>query len=131
MLLRPQKHHLSIFFEVLHAIFKIMKAAFLNTQEMISLSSFPILCMSLKNLLIHIQPFCPQFPLRKILRQLNVECESCEMRRKSTKKANDCHYKDSCYAMVNHRDNSGDTMPKAESKGFKKVDFFYVKFWRF
>lgn len=46
------------------------------------------------------------------------------MRRKSTKKAKDCHYKDSCYAIVNYGNTSGDTMPKAESKGFKKVDLF-------
>lgn len=46
------------------------------------------------------------------------------MRAKSTKKANDWHYKDSCYAIVNYEDNSGDIMSKAKSKGFKKVDFF-------
>lgn len=91
---------------------------------MTSHSSFPILC-SLKNLVIHIEPFLLLFPLNNTPRQLTVESESSEMRGKSTEKANYCHYTDSCCAMVNYGDNSCGTMPKAESSiWLQKCGFF-------
>lgn len=62
------------------------------------------------------------------LRQLNVEPESPEMRGKSTKKANYCHYMDSCCAMVNYGDNSGGTMSMAESNIWLQKCGFYIKF---
>lgn len=54
------------------------------------------------------------------------------MRQKSIKKANYCHYRERCCAMVNYGDSSCGMMPKAESNiCLQKCGFLYIKFQKF